>query len=121
MTKRFVLECVVTGIVVALSVLLLNPFKFWMPSAAHLVSVAFLLASACAGGILVWRQSARDEREELHQLLEARAGYVASVVILVFAVVMQSFSHAVDPWLVISLVVIVAVRLGMALILSHTR
>ena len=95
----FVQVCL-TLVLVSLAIALLNPWHFWMPTSFHMMLIGLLLAFFGVFILLIWRQKAVDEREELHQMIESRAAYVAGAAILTAALVAQSLQHQVDPWVV---------------------
>ena len=94
-----------------LLVLLLNPFDFWMPSALLMLLVAGLVAIFVLFVSFIWRENAEDERESLHKSMAGRAAFLAGASVLVAAIVVQSFSHTLDPWLVIALGVMILTKI----------
>ena len=117
MTSNF-RDILIAVVLVVLAILLLDPLDFFMPSAAQMtILVAFLVLFAVFIG-LIWREKAADERENLHRLIAGRLGYILGASGLVIGIVIQSFSHEVDPWLVIGLVLMV---IGKILGFIHSR
>ena len=105
-------ELAISFILIILAVLVLNPMDFWMPD---------MVAAAAAGGLFiifivftafVWRESSSDEREAAHVALAGRFGYLAGVFGLTVGVIAQTFKHAVDPWMVGALVLMVLAKLA---------
>lgn len=103
MRNNFWQETVVSLVLLVLLVLALNPLDLWMPDAMTMMLVSGLVLVALLFGSLVWRERAADERENLHRLLQARCAYLAGAAVLLFAVTIQIFRHALDPWLVLAL------------------
>lgn len=93
-------------------VLFLNPFGFWMPEPlTYMMIVAVVVVFALFAG-LVLKNSARDEREALHQMKAGRIGYLSGVGVLVLAIAIEGvILKEVDVWLVIALAVMVLARM----------
>ncbi|MEK9151563.1 MAG: hypothetical protein AAB547_02940 [Patescibacteria group bacterium] len=102
--RNNVAESVIAVVLVVLLVFLVNPLNLFMPSMMQMLVVALagLLFILFAG--FVWREQAQDEREELHRFLAARFAYLVGTGILMFAVLVQSFAHMLDPWIILALV-----------------
>jgi uncharacterized membrane protein len=89
---------------------MINPNDFWMPSKANMMLVAALAVLFIVFASFVWREKAVDERESLHKHIAARFAYLAGTSTLVIGVIMQSFQHMVDNWLVITLGVMILAK-----------
>jgi hypothetical protein len=101
--KGFYNEFVISAVLIVLTVLFLDPFMIWMPdSAVYALIVALLVIFAVFAGF-VWREKARDERDELHRMIAGRVGYLAGAGVIVLGVIYQTlFTHP-DPWLILAL------------------
>lgn len=99
-----VAESIIALVLAVLLVFLVNPLDLFMPSMMQMlvVTLAGLLFLLFAG--FVWREQAEDEREELHRFLAARFAYLVGTGILMLAVLVQSFAHMLDPWLIAALI-----------------
>ena len=76
-----------------------------------MVVVGLVVFFALFAGYM-WRERARDEREELHKLAAGRVGYIAGGSVLTIGIAYQTFFiHSVDVWLVIALAVMVIGKL----------
>lgn len=53
---------------------------------------------------LLWKERARDEREELHRERAGRLSFLVGLAVLVVAVVIQSFQYEIDPWLIYAII-----------------
>lgn len=91
------------GVLIVLLVLLVNPFDIFMPTMMEMlmVAVAGVLFLLFAG--FFWKEQAADEREELHRFLAARFAYLVGAAILMIAILVQSFAHSLDTWVVMAL------------------
>jgi putative flippase GtrA len=113
---------------IAVSVLLIILlFVFFKPSGASAMSMpglmtvsAGLIVAFAVFAAFVWREDARDEREELHRLIANRTAFLAGVFVLVLGVIVQAFAHASDPWLVATLAAMVLAKVA-GLIYSRMR
>lgn len=94
--------------------LLINPFDLIMTDAYILTSLMLLGVAVIAFGVFIWRESFRDEREQMHGLQAGRLSYLAGGATLVIAIVTQTLSHTLDIWLVLVLAVMVITKLGVS-------
>ncbi len=53
-----------------------------------------------------------DERDALHRTLAGRNAFLAGSGILTLAIVIQGYTHSVDPWLVLALIAMIVVKIG---------
>jgi hypothetical protein len=103
-----------TIISIALSatlLLLVNPFMIWMPS----MMLSSVLAIICAL-VFVWAgfvltEKATDEREEAHRTFAGRSAYLACALVLTLALIVQGVSDHIDPWIPLSLFVMVVTKM----------
>ena len=96
-------EIFIAIILVVLLVLLNNPFSLWMPSSVLMTLVVALAVIFAVFAGLLWRERARDEREEHHRANAGRIAFLAGTSVLVLGIVIQSFQHNLDVWLVYAL------------------
>ncbi len=109
---KFFYEVLVSVVLIVLVTLFLDPFMLWMPaSMVQLMLVAVIVLFALFS-VFVWRENAGDEREQFHKMMADRIGYLAGASLLVAGIVYQTFvDHAVDSWLISSLVLMVIAKL----------
>jgi hypothetical protein len=74
-----------------------------------MLAIALGLFAVFASFIL--RESIADERDALHRTLAGRNAFLAGAGVLTLAIVMQGYTHSVDPWLVVTLVVMIMVKI----------
>lgn len=109
--KAVASEWVLGTAIAAALVLLINPFSFWMPSAAVL-ALSMLLAVLVIGfAVFIWRERPRDEREVQYGQRAARVSYFIGGGVLLLAIVAQSLMHMLDPWLPAALGAMVLAKL----------
>jgi hypothetical protein len=109
--KNNIKEIITTVCLAGMAVLLLNPFGFWMPDMMLMFMLAAALALFGLFASFILREGSGDEREGFHRTLAGRNAFLAGSAVLTLGIVVQGYSHAVDPWLVIVLVVMVSVKI----------
>ncbi len=60
----------------------------------------------------VLRETVIDERDSQHRTLAGRNAFLAGSGVLTVAIVVQGYTHSVDPWIVSALIVMVVVKIG---------
>lgn len=103
MANNTLQEIIISLILILLLVLFLNPFHFWMPNALLMMMVLGLLIVFAFFSGFIWKENARDEREGLHRMLAGRTAFFTGGAVLVIGIIVQSFNHSLDPWLVFTL------------------
>lgn len=89
-----------------------NPFMLYMPSGGEYAALAALAAVAVIFVGLVFREEARDEREEALRARAARQGYLAGIVVLTVGIIVPVIhGHHADPWLLGALALMILLRL----------
>ena len=109
--KNNIPEAFVAICLVALSILLLNPFEFWMPDMMVMVMLAVTLGIFGIFASFILRERAVDERDGLHRTLAGRNAFLVGSGVLTLAIVVQGYFHSVDPWLVMALVAMVITKI----------
>jgi hypothetical protein len=112
MKNKFVLEIIVSLALISLAVLLLNPLHFWMPNmlVIGMLAVGFVLFGILASFIL--REAAFDERDMVNRSLAGRNAFLIGAAVLMLGILIQGYTHTVDPWLVITLIAMILVKIG---------
>ncbi len=109
--KNNVYEFIVTVALITIAILLLNPFHFWMPDMIVICMLAVALALFGLFASFVLREKSVDEREDQHKSLAGRNAFLAGSGILMLGIVVQGYTHTVDPWLVLTLIGMVIVKI----------
>jgi hypothetical protein len=107
MKNNFTKEIIVSSILIVLTVLLLNPFHFWMPEMMVMLVLALTFIIFAFFAIFVLREKTQDEREIAHRMLSGRVAFLVGSAFLTLGVIVQSLNHSVDAWLVITLVAMI--------------
>lgn len=100
-------------IAIALVVLLvlLSDLTPWMPSmAAMMVLLAVSVLLAVFAGF-VMHENGGDEREVIHRMNAGRIAYLSGIGVLTTALIVQGFTHSIDPWILITLAVMVLAKI----------
>lgn len=92
-------ETVVAVLLVVLLVWFINPFGFWMTDAFHMTLLGLIVTLFALFAMFLWKEIAMDEREQLHRFIGTRFAYTAGGAVLLTGIIVQAFSHKIDPWL----------------------
>jgi len=87
------------AVLVALLILLSDPFMLWMPMGVQLAVLLGAAVLACVWTGFVLYERAGDEREALHTMHAGRIAYLSGIAVLTLALIVQGLSHAIDPWI----------------------
>lgn len=103
MHNNLLQEILISFILIILLVLFLNPFDFWMPNALLMMMVVGLTSVFVIFASFVWKENSRDEREGFHRMIAGRFAFLAGAAVLIIGIIVQSFGHNLDFWLVLTL------------------
>lgn len=92
-------ETLVAALLVVFLIWFANPLGFWMTDAFHMTLLGLIVALFAMFAMFLWREAAADEREQLHRFIGTRFAYTAGGVLLLAGIIVQAFSHKIDPWL----------------------
>ena len=112
MKSNLTLEGVVALVLVTLLALIWNPMHFWMPNMAHMSVLGLLLICFVAYAAFILREKAEDERDILHRMFAARAGFFTGTTILTIGVFLDALDGTADKWLVLTLVAMIIAKLA---------
>lgn len=99
MLSKIFSEKVVTVLLVLFLIWFANPFGFWMTDAFHMTLLGLIVTLFAIFAMFLWRELVVDEREQLHRFIGTRFAYTAGGVLLLVGIIVQAFSHKIDPWL----------------------
>lgn len=111
MKSKTIKEIIISLILIVLAILLLNPFNFWMPDmmVVAILACAFVFFGIFASFIL--REKSYDERDESHRTLAGRNAFLSGSAVLMLGIVVEGYTHSVDQWLVIALIVMIVTKI----------
>jgi len=108
--SSYLAESAISLSLVALLVLILDPFGF-MPSSFLMMIEVMLIVLFGIFASFVWHERVRDEREELHRMRADRGAFLAGSGVLLLAILYESFYHMLDSWLVVALVLMLLAKM----------
>lgn len=112
MKHNYLGEMIISLTLIILTILLLNPFHFWMPNQLHMLMIAGLVIAFIFFSVFIWKEKSADEREQMHKASAGRWAYLIGSAVLVVGIVIQSLNHTLDPWLIIALVGMVFAKIA---------
>ena len=115
MKNNIIKEVSVALVLVTFLIVILNPFNIWMPNMMHIAVLVCVFIVFGIFAAFVLREKARDERELAHRALAGRASFLAGSGILMLGVLVQGLHGIVDPWLILSLVIMILTKIGVRL------
>jgi hypothetical protein len=99
-------------LIIGFFLLVLGDFvPFWMPMMGEMVALTVVTVLLLIWAGLVVAEVAADEREVHVTMLSGRLAYVAGLLTLATALVVQGLSHTIDPWIPVTLAVMVGAKL----------
>ena len=102
---------IVSAVLIVLLILFLNPFGLWMPPVLLMMMVLGLVVVFSTFASFIWRENARDERESLHKMMAGRFAFLAGTASLVIGIIVQSFRHELDFWVVLTLGIMILAKI----------
>lgn len=106
------LTITVAGVLIALLILLTDPFMVWMPAGLQMLVLLAAAFFACIWVGFVLYEHPTDEREMFHTMQAGRIAYLSGIAVLILALLVQGFAHAIDPWIVATLGIMVIMKLA---------
>jgi hypothetical protein len=113
--KNFVTkkELVISILLILAILAYVNPFKFYMLSMSGMVILGILVILVGLFAGIIIHEKVVDEREITHRNTAGRFGYTVGIIMLMSAILVQAFTlTTVDPWLSITLLVMVLAKIG---------
>lgn len=111
MKNKIIKELVVPLTLIVLAVLLLNPFHFWMPDMMVMGMLAILLVLFAIFASFILQERAFDERDDVHRSLAGRNAFLTGSAILMLGIIAQGYVHKIDPWLVVTLIAMIMMKI----------
>lgn len=104
--KSFISEIVVAILLIALAILLWNPY--WMPMGLFYVVLVCFIVVFGGFAAFIWREKGGDERDILIRHVAARFAYLSGALVMAVGIIYEALAHhAVDPWLAVAFIVTV--------------
>lgn len=96
-------ESIISIVLIVLLLIFINPMNLLMPPPFLNMLILIFVAIFALFVAIVWKEKPRDEREGFLVLFGARIAYIAGASVIALGIIVQSLSHALDPWLVYAL------------------
>lgn len=113
MKNNVIGETLLSLILTGLLLFYLHPFEPMMPKPIHTIMIPLVVVLFVFLAAFFWRETPGDEREQLHKFITSRFAYFAGSLTLIVAIVYQSWHHAIDSWIIVTLcVMLLAKTLG---------
>jgi drug/metabolite transporter (DMT)-like permease len=111
--KNNIIQIVTAVVFLGLLLLLTDPFMIFMPPmAAMLVLLCVVVLMCMWSGFILYEQFV-DERELMHRMYAGRVAYLTALGSLTLALLYQALTaHHIDPWIALTLALMVISKLG---------
>ncbi len=100
---------------------LLDPLKLQMPENIHMATLACVVVLAGIFAAFVLSEGGGDEREGVHRAFAGRIAFFLGALVLIVGITVQTFAHALDPWLVYALVAMIAGKVIARIVAAKTN
>lgn len=120
MKNNYFIEILIPIILISLLILLFDPFMVLIPSSVQMLIIALVLIVFICFSLFIWKEKSTDEREILHRNIASRFAYLTSASVLTLGVLIQSINHALDPWLLSALIIMILAKI-IGLIYSQNK
>lgn len=117
MHKKIIIISVASLLVFFLLVLA-DLIPFWMPMMGEMLALLFVTLCLLVWVGLVLTENTSDEREVLIASQSGRVAYVAGLMCLLCALIIQGLAHTIDPWIPVTLAVMVGSKVASRLYLE---
>lgn len=110
MNKSLAFELFFGLVLTVLIVALYNPWSLWMPMEAHVMIVGMMAFVFGVLSVLAIKSINEDEREQKIRLIGYQTAYGVGTGVIIMGIMVQSFRHSVDSWLVGALLLMLAAK-----------
>ncbi len=97
--------------ILGITIIFLNPTSLTMPSSVQSMLILGLIMSFLIFAAFIFREQSGDERETMHRLVSGRISYLVGVGTLIIGIIVQTYMHQIDNWLVIAVCAMVLSKL----------
>lgn len=113
-------EIIVSSVLILLLILLADPFGWSQYFMMSFITICSVIVAFIFFAGLVWRERAKDEREDFHRMMAGRFAYLAGAAVLITGTIYQKMNSQLDKWLIVALSVMVFGKL-IGLVYSKIR
>ena len=107
----FTHEAAAAFILLGILIAFLNPTGLLMPESTFMFLILMFVITYFVYTGFIWKESQGDEREQSHRLLAGRFSFFAGTATLLCGIVVQSLQHEIDPWMIITLGVMILTKI----------
>lgn len=108
--NKTLMDAVLLSGLAVLALIAINPTAFVMPTALQMILLAVVMALLAGFILLLWREDPVDEREVQNQAFASRLAYIVGSAVLIFALLVQSLDHDVDPFIPLTLIAMIGTK-----------
>jgi peptidoglycan/LPS O-acetylase OafA/YrhL len=119
--KNNTIKIGVALVLVFFLVTLADLVPFWMPKMNEMMLLLIVSVLLLVWASFVMFEQVADEREAVHRMDAGRIAYLSGIGVLTLALIVQGFSHTIDPWISISLCTMVLSKLAARLYFDTYR
>jgi hypothetical protein len=117
--KNNVVQIVVALVIIFFLLALGDFLPFWMPNMNEMLALLIVTLLMLVWSGFVMYEKAIDEREVMLRMYAGRIAYLSGIGVLLLALIVQGFAHAIDPWIMLALAVMVVSKLFARLYLDR--
>lgn len=110
MNKNY-LHIVVAGVLAFFLLALADLIPFWMPMMGEMIALLVVVILMLVWAGFVMQEVAHDEREVILKMKSGRLAYLSGLGVLMVALIVQGFAHTIDPWIAVTIAVMVVSKL----------
>lgn len=111
MKKKFLAEIIFSLLILVILFLYAYLEPLTMPMGINSMLLGFLLISYLFFVSFAWKEKSLDERESVHAGNAGRISFLVGSSVLTIGFITQSLKHAIDPWIVYSLALMVLTKI----------
>jgi hypothetical protein len=117
--KNNILQIAVALVIIFFLLALGDFLPFWMPNMDEMLALLVVTLLMLIWSGFVMYEKAVDEREVMLRMHAGRVAYLSGIGVLLTALIVQGFAHAIDPWIMLTLAVMVVSKLAARLYLDR--
>lgn len=107
----FTHEAIAALILIGILIAFINPTGLLMPESTFMFLIIIFVLTYFVYTGFIWKEAHGDEREQIHRLYAGRFSFFAGSASLIAGIVVQSLRHEIDPWLIISLGIMILTKI----------
>lgn len=109
--RQFAGETITAIFLIVLLSAFLHPTGLLMPKSMEMILLVLFILASFIFLALIWKEQAIDEREQAHQLSAGRISFFVGSSMLTFGIVYQALHHDIDPWLIVTLGIMILTKI----------